>query len=444
MNNRNSNHKLSIPKIQLIVVLLLLLFNPKAVYAQDFYKIFPTQQNISTDKLWTVKFSQEIDPVSVNDNNIKVQDESGNSLKINLNCSGSVVTIKSVNDYIPGKTYTILINNIKSTKGYTLKLPEKMNFITKNDVQVSQNIGQGSFVLTDTHTYKITDTLTVTAQEDTNFNLTCNVGTLSNSPYQKELDFQVSGPNAKIISEDSIHKQLSADSHVAPGDKVQYQIVRTVQNNGIKYIKDLSKTSGDYSNFNDYKKYTSPSSNIESDNQLITDKSKELFNTITNPYYKAKKAYEFVNTYMNYDTNNGNKGALNALNTGAGVCEDYAELYTALLRASGVPSRVSTGFWIDNSEFKSSSTVTDSKDRHAWVEYYLPEYGWIPAEPTNIYYYNGTRTLDYSFFSNLNSSGHIIEGYDSAGNNKDNNITYSYSQGSGLHIDMQTVIEKLN
>lgn len=49
-----------------------------------------------------------------------------------------------------------------------------------------------------------------------------------------------------------------------------------------------------------------------------------------------------------------------------------------------------------------------------------------------------------SFFSNLDSSGHIISGYDSAGDNKDGNIIYSYLQGSGVHVDRQTVIEKLN
>lgn len=439
-----NNSKFRMFKIQFIAILLLLLFNSKAVYAEETYKVFPAQQNISADKVWNVKLSQDVDPVSVNEKNIRVVDESGSLLKTSLSCSGSTVTIKPTNSYDPGKTYTILIDNIKSTKGYTLKLPGKMNFTIKSDIPTSQEIGKDSFSLIDTHTYKITDTLTVTAKEETNLNLTYNIGTFSNSPYQKELDLQVSGPNAKITSEDSTRRQLIADTYVKPGDKIQYQIVRTVQNSGIKYTKDLSKTTGDYSNFSDYKKYTLPSDKIESDNQDIINKSKELFGTTTNPYYKAKIAYEFVNTYMNYDSTNGNKGALNALNTGRGVCEDYSELYVALLRASGVPARVATGFWTDTSKFNSSGTIDGNEDRHAWVEYYLPEYGWIAAEPTNIYYRNGIKTLDFSFFSNLDSSGHIISGYNSAGDNKDGNIIYLYSQGSDVHIDRQTVIERLN
>lgn len=421
-------------------MLLLLLFNQRTIYAQEAYKIFPTQQSISTDKVWNIKFSQEVDPTSINEKNIRIIDGSGSLLNVNLNCSGSTVIIKPIDKYNSGKTYTILIDNIKSIKGNILKLPGKMDFSTKNNEQV----GLGSFDLVDTHAYKITDTLTVTAQENTDVNLTYNIGNLSNSPYQKELDLQVSGSNAKLISEDSTGEKLSANTYVKSGEKIQYQVVRTVQNSGIEYKKDLSNTSGDYSNFTDYKKYTSPSDKIESDNQEIINKAKDLFVTITNPYYKAKKAYEFVNTYMNYDTSNGNKGALNALNTGKGVCEDYSELYAALLRASGVPARVATGFWIDTSKFNSSNTIDGSKDRHAWVEYYLPEYGWIPAEPTNIYYYNGIQKLDYSYFSNLDSSGHIILGYNSSGDNKDGNIAYSYSQDSGVQVDRQTVIEKLN
>lgn len=444
MNKKSNVFKFSAVKIQLIAVLLLLLFNPNNVHADEIYKIFPTQQNISADKIWSIKFSQDIDSTSVNNQNIKVLDQSGNPLQVNLNCSGNTVTIKPINNYDPGKTYNILIDNIKSLKGHILNQPAKMNFTIKNDDQANENVGQGSYTLVDTHTYKITSTLTVSSEQDADFNLTCNIGTLSNSPYQKELDLKVLGPNAQITSPDSTHNQLTATSSIKAGDQIQYQIVRTVQSSGIKYIKDLSNTSGNYSNFSDYKKYTSPSDNIQSDNQEIVDKANQLFSGITNPYYKAKKAYEFVNTYMNYDLNNGNKGAVSALETGTGVCEDYSELLVALLRAGGVPARVATGFWVDNSKFNSSNTTSGDEDGHAWVEYYLPEYGWIVAEPTNIQYDNGIQTVDYDYFSNLDSSGHLISGYDSSGDNRDGTITYSYSQGSSVHVDRQVTIEKLN
>ncbi|MBC2581981.1 transglutaminase domain-containing protein [Clostridium sp. DJ247] len=426
-------------KLQALVISLILLFYTNIAFAQDNYKVFDAQQNVSSNKIWTIKFSQNIDKNSVTGDNIKIIDENGNSLKLDLSCSGNSIAIKPVSNYEPGKNYNIYVDNIKSSSGHNLKSPATMKFTVKNDVQSNQQVN--AYSLVDTHTYKITDTLTFTAEQETKLRLNYNIGSLSNSPYQKEIDLNVSGENAKIISEDSSYKKLTGDSYLKPGEKLQYQVVRTIQTSGIKYIKDLSKTSGDYNNFSEYNKYTAPSEKIESDNEEIVNKSKEIFSGITNPYYKAKKAYEFVNNYMNYDESNKNKGALNALQTSKGVCEDYSELFVALLRASGVPARVVTGFWIDKNNFNNNIANGDNY-RHAWAEYYLPEYGWIVVEPTNIYYYNGNKTIDYDYFSNLDGASHFIVGYDAAGDYKDNNIYYYYSAGSGVTVNTQTSIEE--
>lgn len=444
MKKNNCFIKFKILKIQFLAVLMLLLFCSTTGHAQELYKVFPAVQNVTTDKAWNVKFSQELDTATITDKNVRVLDESGNAVKVNLSCTGSTVIIKPSNNYEEGKKYTVLIDNVKSKKGSLIKSPLKMDFTTKENFQANNEVGVGSYSLTDTHKYKITDTFTVTAVADTKLELNYNIGTNSNSPYQKELNLEVLGPDAKITSKDSIHKQLTVDTNIKAGDKIQYQVIRTVENSGIKYIKDLSKTLGNYKNYSDYNKYTSSSDKIESDNKEIISKAEELFKNTINPYYKSKTAYEFVNMYMTYDANSGNKGALSALNTAKGVCEDYAELYVALLRASKVPARVATGFWVDTNEFSSNKVVDSNGYNHAWVEYYLPEYGWIPAEPTNIYYRNGKQTVDFGFFSNLSSSGHIVTGYDPSGDTKDSSLMYSYSQGSGVHVDKKTTIEKLN
>lgn len=444
MKQMNNFKKLLSLKLFYIVFVLTLLIIPQRIFAQDTYKTFAAQQNVSLNKIWNIKFSDNINPSTANKDNIKIVDDKGTSLDLNISCSGNIVTLKPVSNYEDGKAYTIYINNIKSTKGSDLKTPAMMNFTTKGDTNTVLDAGKDSYNLVDVHTYKITDSLTITSSAATKFNLNYNIGTISNSPYQKEVDLKVSGQDAQITSKDEEHKQLTVNSYVESGKTLQYQVVRTVTVGGIKYIKDLSKTSGDYSGFSDYSKYTSPEEKIESNSQEIINKSKELFNNITNPYYKAKKAYEFVNSYMNYDLASGNEGALNAIRTGKGVCEDYAELFAALLRASGVPVRMVTGYWIDPSQLKVNNAADISKYRHAWAEYYLPEYGWIVVEPTNAYYDNGIRTLDFSYFSNLDSSDHIIQGYTAYGDDKDSTLYYSYSQGSGFNIDKKTTIEMLD
>jgi len=440
MFQKNNIKKFSTVKLQFLLISLIMLLYTSTVFAESNYTVFTAKQNISKDKVWNIEFSRDIEKNTVNSKNVRVVDENGNSVKIDLSSSENIIFVKPSITYNPGKTYTIFVDNIKALNGAALKNPGTMKFTTENAVQA---VDTSSYSLVDTHTYKVTDTLTFTTDKETKLSVSYNLGSLSNSPYQKELDLKVTGENAEITSENSVNKKLTATSYLNSGEQLQYQVTRTIQTSGIKYTKDLSKTSGDYSKFSDYNKYTTATDKIESDNSAIIDKSKELFVGITNPYYKVKKAYEFVNSYMNYDESNKNKGALNALQTSRGVCEDYSELFVALLRASGVPARVVTGYWIDNENFYNDIANGDAY-RHAWAEYYLPEYGWIIVEPTNIYYYNGNQAINYSYFSNLDESTHFITGYDAAGEYKDNNLYYSYYQGSDITTSIQTQIEKLN
>lgn len=430
------NEDISIFKSAVIsMFFILFLFIPTTVLADDLsYKVFPAQQNISVDKSWKILFSDNIDSSSVNSSNIKVIDENGNNIDVDMTLGKNYITVSPKENYSSGENYTLYVSNIRSTSGNVLKTPGMMKFSTLNNV----------YELEDTHSYKITDTFTVTSKKATNVDLTFNVGAQGDSPYQKDLSTEVSGGNAKITDDDFSHKKMTASAYVKPGEGVEYQLTRTVENSGIKYTEDLSKTSNDYSKFSDYNEYTSPEQNVESTSKQIKDKASELFSGIDNPYYKAKKAYEFVNMYMTYDSNNANKGALNALLTGKGVCEDYAELFTALLRASGVPARIVTGYWVNSGEFSSRTSIDPSNDAHAWAEYYLPSYGWIVVEPTNEYFYNNNRVIDYSYFSNLSDSGHFIEGYTPQGDNKDSTLYYSYTEGSGVKVDRKTTIEILD
>ncbi|MDD2235511.1 MAG: stalk domain-containing protein [Desulfitobacteriaceae bacterium] len=149
--------------------------------------------------------------------------------------------------------------------------------------------------------------------------------------------------------------------------------------------------------------YLSPSPGIESTHPLIQAKAGELVGNETNPFEKAKKIFTFVNEYMTYTTPDRenpetDKGALWALQAGEGVCEDYADLMVALLRAVGVPSRTVAG-WAG--EVKDGGTkIADRTGAllpgHMWLEYYLPGYGWIPADPTFTYLVNNERQVDYN------------------------------------------------
>jgi transglutaminase-like putative cysteine protease len=73
------------------------------------------------------------------------------------------------------------------------------------------------------------------------------------------------------------------------------------------------------------------------------------------------------------------------LETGAGVCQDFAHLALLLLRRHGIAARYVSGYlWAppEGDEDADSAEV----ETHAWIEALLPGGGepvWVPADPTN-------------------------------------------------------------
>lgn len=64
----------------------------------------------------------------------------------------------------------------------------------------------------------------------------------------------------------------------------------------------------------------------------------------------------------------------------AGYCVHFATSATVMLRAMGVPARYTTGYVVTA---KANETVNvTGLNAHAWVEYYMDGFGWIPLEVT--------------------------------------------------------------
>ena len=62
-----------------------------------------------------------------------------------------------------------------------------------------------------------------------------------------------------------------------------------------------------------------------------------------------------------------------------GYCVHFATAATVLLRAAGIPARYVEGYMANVSSF---ATIVRENQAHAWVEYYLPELGWVIMEAT--------------------------------------------------------------
>jgi len=69
--------------------------------------------------------------------------------------------------------------------------------------------------------------------------------------------------------------------------------------------------------------------------------------------------------------------AAEALQLGAGVCQDHAHLFIAAARSLGVPARYVGGYLWAGGDGENEAS-------HAWAEAYLQDFGWVGFDPSNL------------------------------------------------------------
>jgi transglutaminase-like putative cysteine protease len=62
----------------------------------------------------------------------------------------------------------------------------------------------------------------------------------------------------------------------------------------------------------------------------------------------------------------------------SGVCQDFAHILLIMLRQINIPARYVSGYICPNKNGMRGEGAT-----HAWVEAYIPFYGWLGLDPTN-------------------------------------------------------------
>ena len=65
-----------------------------------------------------------------------------------------------------------------------------------------------------------------------------------------------------------------------------------------------------------------------------------------------------------------------ALETGAGVCQDHAQIFVSAARSAGIPARYVSGYLMMNDR-------VDQDASHAWAEAYLDDLGWVGFDVSN-------------------------------------------------------------
>ena len=138
----------------------------------------------------------------------------------------------------------------------------------------------------------------------------------------------------------------------------------------------------------------------ECNNPSLINLSNNIVSTENNKVEKARKIFDWIVDNIEYQVQTDEIGAFETYNQGRGDCSDFADLMITLLRIQSIPARKVTGFVITdtlpfnpkigdkyifdinyNGATKSASS-TNKILGHAWVEYYVPDIGWIACDPT--------------------------------------------------------------
>ncbi|HEX8235088.1 MAG TPA: transglutaminase-like domain-containing protein [Abditibacteriaceae bacterium] len=97
-----------------------------------------------------------------------------------------------------------------------------------------------------------------------------------------------------------------------------------------------------------------------------------------------------------------------------GACDMFASAMALLLRTMDVPARVASGFRQPEipEDPEGKSFLVRERDAHAWVEYFVPDLGWMSYDPTDgTHEANnslGAQVLNLLHLSQLRNQGHLL------------------------------------
>jgi transglutaminase-like putative cysteine protease len=154
--------------------------------------------------------------------------------------------------------------------------------------------------------------------------------------------------------------------------------------------KTVSIRAGDTSSVKPYKlpskdprfaMYLAPENLIQSGDEEIVSKSKEILGGEEDSLRAAGKINEWVFTRLKKTGSAGIPNARDVLRTRSGDCNEHSALFAALARAAGIPTKTVSGtIYLDGRFYY-----------HAWNEVYVgewvavdPTFGQVPADATHI------------------------------------------------------------
>lgn len=180
--------------------------------------------------------------------------------------------------------------------------------------------------------------------------------------------------------------------------------------------------------------FIDPSTFIDADQASIIQKSDHLTNGIDGMLNKAKNIQLFVHDYLELKIYKdcGLTNASQTLEMKYGVCINYARLFVALCRATGIPARTVWGAL--------NNGGSSYRGHHSWAEFLDEEGNWrtVGLSYTKLFDLNDLRYLDLMYAAEENRHYQEYEKFTISPEGD-----YFFYDGSGSAVDGKLNVETL-
>jgi hypothetical protein len=204
-------------------------------------------------------------------------------------------------------------------------------------------------------------------------------------PFQGEFALTAtSAPVKNLDDAQSPIRSVYMEEHAQAGKPTEFKIEYDYTERGVWFDPKPEEIKPYDPNDPAVKEFTREGPHVEFTPEL-RQLSQQIVGAEKNPYWKAKKCYDWVSEHILYSYAIEYSTIRNISDycrgKGYGDCGQEALLFIALCRLNGIPARWQSGW----------NTFPGDKSNHDWSEIYLAPYGWMPVDP-----YMGLWTVHYT------------------------------------------------
>lgn len=278
-----------------------------------------------------------------------------------------IVILDAPGNYVHGlamKDNTLWVVDYEDDKIYQLKIRDSQKFIRKDKqvhkVTFNHNVtcyGPGKILILDVH-------IALPENRD-------------NQTILGKFEYSIN-PTQILTDKWGQQTALFHFQELKPGDKTEIKVTSVFESYNVRYfiypeevgsLNDIPKDIMD--------KYLLDDEKYQINSKIIQETIRKVVGDEKNPYWIMRNIHQYLIGHLQYIMDGAWDTAPTVITNGHGSCSEYSFVFIALCKAAGLPTRYVGSTW-DRKELAYMDDVY-----HRWVEVYLPNYGWIPTDPTH-------------------------------------------------------------